>query len=219
MKTFQGEYKCSLNSDDKYDPELPLTKSKANGGTMSLWKIEHDPFISIHPVFSSSFLPLIFDPPYCPLSIHIAVYLPTLGKESKFFEELSKLSECLDELTFKHVDAPVFIRGDVNVSNKNLKRTDLFKYFCSEHKLSQTSIPHKTYHHFLGNGLSDSNLDRLLYSSSLKHPEVLDTVHCKLEHPLVDSHHDLIVSNWKLPTVTPQPSSNENLVAPKVKKP
>ena len=42
MKPYQGEYKCSLNSDDKYDPELPLVKSKAHGGTLAMWKLEHD---------------------------------------------------------------------------------------------------------------------------------------------------------------------------------
>ena len=152
MKTFQGEYKCSLNSDDKYDPELPLIKSKAHGGTLVLWKIEHDPYVSIHPVSSSAFLPLIYDPPSSPLSIHIAVYLPTLGKESSFFEELAKLSDCIDELNNIHGDPLVYIRGDLNVSNKNLKRLDMLNYFCSEHKLSQASIPHATYHHFLGNG-------------------------------------------------------------------
>ena len=95
----------------------------------------------------------------------------------------------------------------------------MFFYFRSEHNLNQVSIPHATYHHFLGNGLSDSNLDRILFSSSLKHLDVLVTIHCKLEDPLIDSHHDLIVSKWELPTVTPEPSSSVNLVAPKVENP
>ena len=142
-----------------------------------------------------------------------------MGKESKFCEELSKLSDCIDELANIHRDAPVFVRGDLNVSNKNLKRLDMLDYFRSEHNLNQVSIPHATYHYFLGNGLSDSNLDKILFSSSLKHPEVLVTIHCKLEDPLIDSHHDLIVSKWELPTVTPEPSSSVNLVAPKVENP
>ena len=43
MVALQGEYCFALNSHDKYDPELPLVKTKANGGTMVLWKVCHDP--------------------------------------------------------------------------------------------------------------------------------------------------------------------------------
>ena len=68
----------------------------------------------------------------------------------------------------------------------------------------------------MGNGLSDSHLDRILFSTSSKYPEVLDTVHCKLEDPLVESHHDIIITKWKLPNVTPPEPSKENIIAPKV---
>ena len=196
MKPLQGEYKCSLNSADKYDPELPHVKSKAIGGTLAMWKIQHDPYVTIHPVSSTAFLPIIFHPPCSPLTIHVGVYLPTLGKESDFYDELSKLSQCIDELADIHDDAPVYLRGDFNVSNKNLKRSDMLNHFCSEHRLSQVPIPHPTYHHFVGNGLSDSHLDKLLFSRSLIFPEVLETLHCKLSNPLVDSQHDIIVSSW-----------------------
>ena len=209
MKPLQGEYFCSLNSADKFDPELPLVKSRAHGGTLALWKVEHDPYVSIHTVSSSAFLPLIFDPPFSPLSIHI-------GKESSFYEELSKLSECIDELGDIYTNAPVFIRGDFNVSNKNIPRTNLLNYFCSEHMLNQVSIPHPTYHHFMGQGLSDSHLDKLLYSSFLENPESLEHVHCKLTDPLIDSHHDIIISSFKLPIVVPPEASNENVTAPTV---
>ena len=217
MKPIQGEYLCSLNSADKFDPELPLIKSKAHGGTLALWKVEHDPFVSVHPVSSTAFLPIIFDPPYSLLSIHIGIYLPTLGKESSFFEELSLLSSCIDELNEKYTNAPVYLRGDFNVSNKHIKRTDILKFFCSEHKLSQVSILHETYHHFMGNGASDSHLDKILFSTSLASPETLNTVHCKLNDPLVDSHHDIIITEWKLPNVTPPQPSEENIIAPIIK--
>ena len=96
-RPLSGTYLYSLNSADKYDPELPLVRSKAYGGTMVLWKIQHDPFITVHPVSSTAFLPILFHPPGSTMSIHIAVYLPTLGKEIEFVEELSKLSVTIDE--------------------------------------------------------------------------------------------------------------------------
>ena len=216
MKPFKGDYFCSLNSADKYDPELPLVKSKAHGGTLALWKAEHDPFVSIHPVSSTAFLPIIFNPPSSPLSIHICVYLPTLGKERTFYEELSNLSSCLDEIDDLYPNAPCYIRGDFNVSRKNVTRTEMLNFLTNEHQLNQVQIPHATYHHFLGNGLSDSHLDRILFSTSLMYPEVLETVHCKHEHPLVDSHHDIILTKWKLPNVTPLEPSKENIVAPRI---
>ena len=98
MASLKGEYCYALNSADKYDQELPLVKPKAHGGTMILWKVSHDPYISVHPVSSASILPIIFNPPDSPTSIHIAVYLPTHGQDCKFVEELSSLEICLQEL-------------------------------------------------------------------------------------------------------------------------
>ena len=74
MALLQGEYCFALNSADKYDPELPLVKTKAHGGTMILWKSCHDPYLSLHPVSSPSILPVIFNPPHSSVSIHVAVY-------------------------------------------------------------------------------------------------------------------------------------------------
>ena len=69
MNHLQGEYCHALNSTDKYDPDLPLVKPKAHGGTMVLWKIQHDPYISVHPVSSAAILPVIFNPPNSPTSL------------------------------------------------------------------------------------------------------------------------------------------------------
>ena len=77
MKPLQGEYKWSLNSADKHDPDLPFVKSKAHGGTMIMWRLCHDPYITVHSLASSSILPVIFAPPGHPVSIHVSVYLPT----------------------------------------------------------------------------------------------------------------------------------------------
>ena len=97
MKEFCGDYSSFLNSNDLYDPDLALRTPRCFGGTMAMWKIEYDPFIHIVPVKSSSFLPLVFDPPGVPLSIHIAIYLPTAGRDSEFVEELSELDSCISE--------------------------------------------------------------------------------------------------------------------------
>ena len=213
-RPLSSTYLYSLNSADKYDPELPLVRSKAYGGTMVLWKIQHDPFITVHPVSSTAFLPVLFHPPGSTMSIHIAVYLPTLGKEVEFVEELSKLSVTIDDLVTAHPTASVFIRGDFNVSRNNKHRSDLLDHFCAEHQFLQSDLPKPTYHHFLGDGKSDSYLDRLLFPACMTHHEVVKKIECKLENPLVNSHHDVIISNWFIPTEVPPNQSEENIIAP-----
>ena len=215
MKALQGEYCASLNSADVYDPEIPLLKSKAHGGTMTLWKIEHDPFVSVCPVSSTSFLPIVFHPPSSPPSIHIGIYLPTLGQESQFIDEMSKPTICIEELLETLPEAPIYLRGDFNVSSKNKVRSNLLEHFCGQLDLLQVPIHHNTYHHFTGNGLSDSNLDRIMFSRALAYTETLSNILCKLSNPLVDSHHDLIISSWTLPDETSHHTSNHNVVAPK----
>ena len=209
-----GTYMYALNSADKFDPELPLVKSKAHGGTMVLWKAEHDPYITVYLVSTTAFLPIIFHPPRSKLSIHFAVYLPTLGLENNFVNELSKLSLTVDELLEAYPEAPVYLRGDFNVSQRNKNRTDLLNHFCSQHHLQQLHMPKVTYHHFTGDGVSDSFLDRIFFSSSLKHPEIIKYFECKLENPLVNSHHDIILSNWFVSREDPVNQSAENIVAP-----
>ena len=92
MELFRGEYCSSLNSSDLYDPSDPLMHSASHGGTMIMWKIEHDPYVSVIPSEFSSYLPILFSAPGCPISVHIAVYLPTHGKDNEFLEEISKLN-------------------------------------------------------------------------------------------------------------------------------
>ena len=183
---------------------------------MCMWKTELDPYIKVHRVSTSSFLPLIFEPLNLPPSIHVAVYLPTLGRESDFLDELAQLNVCIYDLKDTYPDAQIYLRGDFNVSKTNKNRTHLLNKFCYDHALSQVNIEHETYHHFLGQGSSDSHLDRLLYSDSSL-PETLSAIHCGNENPLINSHHDLIVSEFSL-TPLPQvdPSSVANIVAPRV---
>ena len=216
MMPLRGEYNFSVNSADKFDPELPLVRSRAHGGTMALWKLCHDPFITIHPVSSCSILPIIFSPPGSPTSIHVSVYLPTHGQEAAFLDELSNLSLCLHHLQQLHPESPIYLRGDFNVSDRHPRRTALLNHLSNDFHLLQTPLHHNTYHHFLGEGKSDSNLDKLLFSDSLQFPEILLTIHCKLEDPRIDSHHDMLISSWTVPDVPLLKPSEDNVTAPKV---
>ena len=144
MQLFRGDYFCSLNSSDLYDPELPLVKSTAHGGTMILWKQSLDPYISVVTVDSSAFLPIILAPPSHQLSIHLAIYLPTQGKEKDFIEDLAKLSACIEQLRDQHPDALFYLRGDFNVNNKNKRRMSMLNYLCTEQILHCIPIDHCT---------------------------------------------------------------------------
>ena len=217
MQPLRGDYSYSLNSADLYDQDLPLVKARAHGGTMILWRTCHDPYISLHPVSTPAILPLIFSPPSNPVSIHVCVYLPTHGQDTQFVAELSTLSACLLQLLEKYPAAPIYLRGDFNVSDKNKRRTQLFQYFCSSFDLTETHIGHKTYHHFVGNGASDSNLDKLVFSNNVQHPESVLAICCKLSNPLVFSSHDPIVSKFVLPRVAAEPPCDDNIVAPKIR--
>ena len=216
MAHLRGEYCFALNSADLLDPELPLVKAKAHGGTMVMWKHCHDPYIKVCKSSSTSALPFIFSPPGNPPSIHVSIYLPTHGQDSRFVEELSALDVLLQELLELHPESPIFLRGDFNVNAKNTKRAELLHCFSESFDLTEAEIKHTTYHHFTGNGRSDSNLDKLMFSSTLSVSEAVDKIHCKLEDPTIDSHHDLIVSTFHLPAAPIDKPSDDNLVAPKV---
>ena len=108
MSMFQGDYCSDLNSGEKSAPDLSLVKGRAFG--LILWKQSIDKYISVYPSASSSFLPVIFNPPGCPVSVHIAIYMPTSGRETDFLEQLILLSSCLDELNDKYGDCLIFIQ-------------------------------------------------------------------------------------------------------------
>ena len=97
---------------------------------------------------------------------------------------------------------------------KHPKRNNLLKFFLSNHQLLQLSFPKPTYHHFVGHGESDSNLDQNLYSSSAVHPETLICIECSKSNPLVNSHHDLIISVAHLPHVQTLDQPSDNVTAP-----
>ena len=213
MRLFQGKYSSSLSSADLFDPELPLYQ-RAKGGCMILWKTHLDSYIYSCSSPSSSFLPIVFSPPGSRISIHFAIYLPTAGKDSEFVEEMVKLGNCIEELLDKHPDATIFIRGDANVNPNNTVRCKILKRFCEQWNLVSSTILHPTYHHFTGNGASDSLLDILLHSETAT--EDLTQIICKLTNPLVTSHHDALVSSFSLPHLIKTGLKPELPLAPKV---
>ena len=92
----------------------------------------------------------------------------------------------------------IYIRGDSNVNSNNKERVRILKHFMINLKLKSTLIAHKTYHHFLGNGVFDSNIDVLLCSRNCSDESIMK-IFCKAEYPFIESHHDLILSSFILP--------------------
>ena len=102
------------------------------------------------------------------------------------------------------------------MNNKNLKRKQLLNQFMETVKMKEMELNHPTYHHFVGSGANVSHLDRVLYNLPAN-AENLETVICCKENPLVESHHDVILSVTSLPFKTK--SSNDGFTrstAPKV---
>ena len=203
----EGAYSCSLNSDDLYDSELPFIKNRSNGGTMILWKKTLDKCVSILPTVTSSFLPLLFQPPGSPPSLHLSLYLPTSGKETEFTEELAKLRQFLDDILEDNPDCAIYIRGDSNVNLNNKPRVKIFSDFMNNFNLTNIPLGHKTYHHFTGDGLFDSAIDVILCTDKFGLEEI-KKVFCQHEYPFICSHHDAIVSTCSLPcSSVPTPHS------------
>ena len=162
---FSSTYSHYLNSEDLLDHELPLTSNRAHGGTLVLWKKAFDRYVSILNVSSSRILPIILAIPGCPVTAHICIYLPQANLEVEFIEHLTILEEVLEDIADKYGDIPVFIRGDANASvpvRPGNKRDNLFLFFCERLNLKSTETNHTTYHHFVGNGNSDSSIDVIL---------------------------------------------------------
>ena len=116
IASFTSQFCSSLNSDDKLDPDLALRTSRPHGGTLALWSKHLEPFVSIINVTSSRLIVLVLDIPEHPITIHIGIYLSTVGVETEYVQELSKLENTIDELTEKFPNATIFIRGDANSS-------------------------------------------------------------------------------------------------------
>ena len=209
-------YCAELNSDDKHDNDLPLFNNKSYGGTMTIWKKTLDKYISLPHVSSSSFLPILFTPPGSPASIHIGIYLPTSGKEAQFFTEITQLQHLITELQDKYHNCLVYIRSDSNVNVKNKDRNIIFSSFLNLLSLKSVPILHNTYHHFVGDGLFDSNIDVILTSVNADGTEEVTEIICKYENYMIESHHDIILSSLKLPVYARTDNHDGLLEAPTV---
>ena len=209
------EYCLWLNSDDLLDPELPQIKSRATGGTLTMWRKWIDPHITILPTESSAFLPLLLKLPGARVSVHIGIYMPTHGKDAEFISELASLKNCIDDVISEHDDPVIFIRGDGNSNPKNKNRYQVLVHFMKHYSLTQVEICHPTYHHFVGNGLHDSNIDILLHTAADSLSEKDTKIICKNEYPEISSHHDIILSEFTLPYQAPLPVTAGLTVAPR----
>ena len=208
----KGGYTHFLNSDDIYDPELPMVQNRMVGGTLVLWKTCLDPYVTIHQPTTSSHTALILKLPEHQITIHVCIYLPTSGKEHDFVTELTNLHLTLVELSELYPCAAFFIRGDSNVNTKNMKRVHLLSQITEYFNLASVHISHPTYHHFTGGGQYDSNINVLLYSRDKGASEVLIDVICKKENPSMLSHHDILLSQCIIPATPKSTKDCENLI-------
>ena len=91
----------------------------------------------------------------------------------------------------------------------------MFQHFCQDLRLSALDFQHSSYHHFTGNGASDSQLDVILLSHATS--ESLLKIFCKNENPLIESHHDIISTSFNLPLSPCRPDdTSKNISAPKI---
>ena len=218
IKYLEGHYEFYLNSEDVHNNDLPLTENKAKAGNLVLWKKRLDPYVEIYPVVTASFTPVILRMPNCHTSVHVGIYMPTHGQDERFVNEMAELHICLNEIVQKYPNIIIFVRGDANVNKKNKRRVTFLDQFISELNLTTVPINHRTYHHFTGDGLFDSNIDIILHSGTLKAPEQVTEILCQKLHPQMCSHHDAILSSFTIPYSYDIPSaSNETCIsAPKL---
>ena len=182
---------------------------------MILWKKSLDPFVQILPPKSSSFLAIILSMPHLPTSIHYSLYLPTSGKDNEFIEELSQLKLSIEEVLEKYDDPLIYIRGDANTNLKNGNRLVLLNHLQDEFELKRIPLGHNTYHHFMGDGHSDSEIDIILHSKSTRTVETLSRVLCRVNFPEIESRHDVIESQLTIKHVD-ENVMDDLLVAPRV---
>ena len=217
LEQYLPQYNYFLNSEDRHDSLLSLTQSRAHGGTLAIWKKEIDAYITVLEPTSSHVLALILDRPGYRISAHITVYLSTAGRDADFMRDLANLQDTIDEINEKHPGALIFVRGDANASylpRKSNRRDELLRFFITENKFCFVDFNHKTYHHFMNQGLSDSNIDILLYPEN--NEETVNKVLCSKTNHLVDSSHDALISTIALPCQPVSELSDNDITAPRV---
>ena len=151
---FHGSFSFNLNSEDVLCPDLPLDSRKAVGGTMVMWRSKLDPYIKVLPTTSPSSLPILLSIPGLCQTAHIAVYLPTSGKEADFVTALAALDVTLTMIK-EDYSCPIYIHSNWNVIPKKAPRAAIFKHLCLKQNLNSLGLCHTTYH-ILGN---DAQLD------------------------------------------------------------
>ena len=210
LQPLQSSHNYFLNSEDRHDQLLSLKRSQAHGGTLTLWKKDLDPYITILEPTTSRILVLILDKPGFQVSIHINIYLSTAGKEPEFMDDLSTLEDTIDMVNEKYPDSIIYIRGDANsavLPRQNNKRDFLFKHFVNSNNFEHVNLDHRTYHHFINDGLSDSCIDVLLFSKLTSEgfpnlcEENLIKVICSKTSTYVHSSHDVILSSVSFPKI------------------
>ena len=192
---------------------------------MAFWLRSLDPYISVLEPTSSRILAIILDKPGYQVSAHVAIYLPTAGKESEFVEELAALEATIDNIFEKYPSCCLYIRGDANSSTllrPGNKRDDLFSFFMSNNSLQSIPINHTTYHHFMNGGSSDSCIDVILSSTvdasgdPNTQVESLLSIVCSKSCDLINSSHDLLITSLDLTSKPVNPPTLNTLVAPRV---
>ena len=187
---------------------------------MVLWRRWLDPHVRVIPVTSSSFLPVLLTLPECRPSVHVALYLPTHGQDTEFVSEIANLKNCLDRLNTTHNYPVLYLRGDANVNCNNLTRVKILRNFMDHFNLVRIEIAHKTYHHFVGDGMYDSNVDVILHTAGTAIPgiqqEQITGILCQKTTPDMSSHHDAILSLFTVPHGETEPESDCLVSAPKL---
>ena len=120
----------------------------------------------------------------------------------------------ITDLTHIYPGALIFLRGDCNGNVKNVTRSKVFDDFVQKLDLKDIPTNHNTYHHFMGDGLFDSNIDKIMSSSNVEDSEMIDAILCQTEYPEVDSHHDIILSSVTLPCLVPDSCDDHLITAP-----
>ena len=122
---FSGRFSFHLNSKDSFCPDFPLKNRIAKGGTMAMWKSELSPFIRVLPTTSPAVLPIFLAIPGLEPSAHIALYLPTQGRDAEFIDALAALETCVLHI-LEEFACPIFIKGDANTNPNKTSQVDLF---------------------------------------------------------------------------------------------
>lgn len=212
-----NNYTPYLSSDDLFDPEIIFRKQRAKGGSMVMVNKSIDSFVTLLPPPSSAITPILLQIPGLQTSVHISLYLPTSSQEHEFISQISNLRHLIENVIDTYDNPLVFIRGDGNANINNISRHQLLHNLLSDFGMKTVDIPHKTYHHFVGNGQYDSNIDILAFTVAQGVPgEVLGRIICKYDTPGIRYHNDLILSSFYLPAI-PLPQKTYGLVkAPRI---